>query len=471
MFVLNNNGDSLYNREHKLVETIPGDQICTLYLSGAGLLTTDKGKELSNIVANQILLDMPNSRKISNYVYVYNGSDQKPLRRIQFERYHKNLFEKIPKPSNLPKKYNKDESDPKPDVSYIYITKQNFNRVFKTQIAPALMQGNVEIDKGNLLMCFIVDGDMQVLKPMLVKKLRELSNEIPDKYLARLVKMQLINKIVPYDMVLKNDYVPELFVNAILPRITDNAGKRLTANHAAINMRKMNILAHCHGAYVVLRLSEIMREKMRALGYSAAEIKLIQSQMLVVALNPACPLGVTDMRVVSFTSAYDASTSRPANWIAKFIYNHVEQETKTKRNWNLQPGFLSGKNGDVFYVKQRFQLAEGLVSYHEHNNMHYVHEKMTEDGGVLIRLSRNVIMSGITNSFAQGTKLIPLPKLDELILDGKNDEYITQRFKEMKQNGRKFMNDVYKHATVTVHERNAQRVNKKSSEKIKTITR
>ena len=471
MFVLNNNGDSLYTRTHKMVETIPGDQVCVVYLGGEGIKDFDKGSQLSDIIANEILLEFPEISKVPNYAYVYNGTDQRPLRRIQFERHHKNLFEKLPQPSNLPKKSEYDELEQKPEVTNFYITKQNLHRVFKTQVAPALMHGNVEIDKGNLLMCFVVDGDMKTIKPILIKKLRELSNEIPDKNLARLVKMQLTEKIVPYEFLVKKDYSPEIFNSTILPRITDKYGKRLTANRAAINMRKMNFILHCGGAYMFLRLGEIMKTKMRELGYSADEIKLVQSQTFGVALNPACPLGVADMRVISFTSVYDARTPRPANWISKFLYTNVEQETKTKCDWDLQPGFLSGKNGDVFYIKQRFTLAEGIVSYHEHNNMHYVHERMTDAGRELMQLSRNVIVSGIKNSLKQKTKLVPLPKLDELILDGKNDDQITERFTEMKRNGRKFMNDVYKHATATVHARNAQRIKNKRTDPTKIITR
>jgi hypothetical protein len=212
-----------------------------------------------------------------------------------------------------------------------------------------------------------------------------------------------------------------------------------------------------------------MKQKMIELGYSKADIKNIQSQMLVTALNPACPLGVTDIRMISFMSVYDNRLTRPQNWLTNFLDNKMEQENDKKREWKLKPGFLSGKNGEVFYVKQRFKLAaDGAVSYNEHNNMHYVHENLTDDGRMIMKLMRNVIMFGIRNSSQQS--FVPLPKLEELILDGKNDTEIKKQFTDMKRNGRALMRSVYKHAMASVHTKIMQRSRTRLSPR-KTIAR
>ena len=83
--------------------------------------------------------------------------------------------------------------------------------------------------------------------------------------------------------------------------------------------------------------------------------------------------------------------------------------------------------------------------------MHYYHESLTSHGRIMMQLSRNIIMSGIRNSCAQtGGKLVPLPELNKLILDGKNDAEIKKLFTQMKQNGAKLISAAYKHATAVV---------------------
>lgn len=77
-------------------------------------------------------------------------------------------------------------------------------------------------------------------------------------------------------------YVDSLFEKAILPRISSLNGKeKLSVEEACKRIRKLNIVAHCHGAYVALKLEEKMQAKMNELGYSNEERKQIQSQMLV----------------------------------------------------------------------------------------------------------------------------------------------------------------------------------------------
>ncbi len=149
--------------------------------------------------------------------------------------------------------------------------------------------------------------------------------------------------------------------------------------------------------------------------------------------------------------------------------NKLEQENDKKREWKLKPGFLSGKNGEVFYVKQRFKLAgDGTVSGNEHNNMHYVHENLTDDGRMIMKWMRNIIMSGIRNSYDQADEFVPLPKLEELILDGKNDAEIKKQFTDMKRNGRALMASVYKFATARVHKVHAPKLTPRAT---RTITR
>lgn len=509
MFVLNNNGANLYTSSYKIVNSIPADETCIIYLGGEGIADSGKAGILSNILADQILLDMTDIPNIPNYAYIYDGSSQKASRKMQFERRNKNLMlthmgdndiyiteanvdtilntkiipgvkrgdfnlnliidsdirqiktkltdiiENKLKPifdqSVIDKVKSKIFVNPNP--KNIYITEQNIDRVFKTHVIPLIQNPKYEF-------CLIVDGDTEKLKKLVKQKLKSVDPN---------AAIKLFTKIFPYSKLFETEYTVELFNETILPRITDKSGGRLPTDIAMRNIRKINFVTHCHGAYIALRLADIMKQKMIELGYSKTDIKNVQSQMLVTALNPACPLGTTDIRMISFMSVYDNRLTRPQNWLTNFLDNKMEQENDKKREWKLKPGFLSGKNGEVFYVKQRFKLAaDGAVSYNEHNNMHYVHENLTDDGCMLMKWMRNIIMSGIRNSYDQADEFVPLPKLEELILDGKNDTEIKKQFTDMKRNGRALMASVYKFAIVRVHKVHADKSKPRTT---RTITR
>ena len=57
-------------------------------------------------------------------------------------------------------------------------------------------------------------------------------------------------------------YIKDIFDNTILPRITASDGNnRLPLRQARENIRHLNIVAHCHGAYVAVQLEKLMDKK------------------------------------------------------------------------------------------------------------------------------------------------------------------------------------------------------------------
>lgn len=101
-------------------------------------------------------------------------------------------------------------------------------------------------------------------------------------------------------------YIKDIFETAILPRITSQDGNgRLPLNQAQQNIRRLNIVAHCHGAYVATQLEKLMDEKMNELGYLPEEQQKIKSQLLVLAYNPDCPKHISKFRFISVESSQD----------------------------------------------------------------------------------------------------------------------------------------------------------------------
>ena len=70
-------------------------------------------------------------------------------------------------------------------------------------------------------------------------------------------------------------------------------------------IRNLTVFAHCHGAYVFLKLEEMMQDKMKELGYTADERNIIQKQLFCVAYAPLTPVGINKSNVINFASAWD----------------------------------------------------------------------------------------------------------------------------------------------------------------------
>ena len=101
-------------------------------------------------------------------------------------------------------------------------------------------------------------------------------------------------------------YIRDIFEQTLLPRIsTENGKKRLPAETAARYVRKANFVTHCHGAYVARELEKMTSEKMKSLGYSTAEQKLVLSRLMVLNYAPDCPYTASASSFVSIESAAD----------------------------------------------------------------------------------------------------------------------------------------------------------------------
>lgn len=105
---------------------------------------------------------------------------------------------------------------------------------------------------------------------------------------------------------LKPAYIRDIFEQTLLPRISTEGGKkRLPAETAARYVRKANFVTHCHGAYVARELEKLTSEKMKNLGYSPAEQKLVLSRLMVLNYAPDCPYIASASSFVSIESVAD----------------------------------------------------------------------------------------------------------------------------------------------------------------------
>lgn len=242
--------------------------------------------------------------------------------------------------------------------------------------------------------------------------------------LARTKLMQDHHRSVKLNKQLNEDtlhprYVDDLFDKALLNRISDKNGKRLSTDEACAKIRKLTIVAHCHGAYTFLKLEEKMQKKMQELGYSAEERAKIQHEMLCVAHAPYAPLGVSKSTMISFASAQDLEINH---------HNNFETEIRAmSKNNEVMLSYFPGKQGELFLTPSMGEDVE------EHNFLGYLPENqgLSKEGLAIMALSGNTIVNGVKNSLSGE----PLPPVKDLVCG--TDEKYQKLFDKLKDNGEK----------------------------------
>lgn len=222
---------------------------------------------------------------------------------------------------------------------------------------------------------------------------------------------------------LEPEYVKDIFNRFLLPRVSRD-GKRLDAETAARNVRGLNIVAHCHGAYTALLLEEMMQKKMKELGYNAEERAAVQKQLLVVAQSPYCPLGESKSTFVSFASARDMETSH---------YNNFEQALDAIRREEKIPfSYFPDRRGNLF-------LADTMGAENDEHNFWGFHYNDTIDkqGQALILLESKVLVNGVKNSL---TPERGIPETGDLAADDDDSRRLLER---AESNGRELYNKMY----------------------------
>ena len=420
------------------VPRIPANQACVLYLGGN--LTEDDQAASGNakIIEQEILPDVSRTVPVYSVEYDFDKDDLEFGWEYTFDK-HGRSFMLSPRLG-----------------AFISLSKKNLNTEFRRKILPRLHHDgapDIKYTLRNLQELYIAfDGDFDEMAEQLDAKFAQEMQKIG--YGPRDIEM--VQKVAHSHSIPASDldfgHVNDIFKKAVLPRISAHNGTtKLNVQETMRRVRGLNIVAHCHGAYVALKIEEKMQSKMRELGYSDAEISKILSQLLIVAHAPAVPMGVSEARTISFMSANDYMLTKPKNWVRQYVMTrHAEEgDGKIGPNW-MQPMFLSGKNGEAFVVHNAFNPDDfGAPRDDEHNNTHYTKvENQTQTGRLMGLIAGNIIRNGIENSLAkEGQRFKSLPPTHELIQGGADSRWMFGIFSIMQQNGRRFMRDVYRFAT------------------------
>ncbi len=432
----------------KPVERIPADDVCVVYLGGNGSRTDKEANGNAKIVDNELVSYL--KTKVDVYAVRYDFSDEDAYGQYARYRY---LSE------NFLSSAGKFSGESKQELS---LTTKNVTYEFKRYLYHYLVS-----DAGTKRPLDSIEGNLRGIKIYLGDNPGAVASKLNALVYASMEKLgysrdeadtiwnRLENNIVQEH----SEYIEKLFNATLLPRISDN-GKRLPLDVAQRRVRKINFVAHCHGAYVAKKLEEKARTKMHELGYSPREIKDVLAQMLVVAHAPSCNFNNSDALFVSFMSAFDTIVDTPVNWVKAYIdqmrkqdikYMVENKKTDIKHRWLPRgPVFLDKKHGNMFLIARGFDfnLNTASPSSDEHDNTHYdFMDKQNE----LNLIAADILSSGIENSLRQSKKFVPLPSIPDLMCRPDTDaNTIKKAFESMKRDGNKFIADVYSFASEKV---------------------
>ena len=199
------------------------------------------------------------------------------------------------------------------------------------------------------------------------------------------------------------------------------------------NVRNVTIVAHCHGAYTVLAVEELMRKKMTELGYSSQERDAIQKQLLCVAHAPYCPLGVSHSTFISFASTSD-NDIRHYNQFEALVRQIVKHD-------GIGLSWFPERRGNVFLVPSittsDFSSLGLFSSEHSYYGYDTNDRDFTPDGNILLEFEKNAIVNGVKNALAGA----PIPSVQELVTGGDAD--LLREFERATRNGNNAWNLVY----------------------------
>ena len=139
-------------------------------------------------------------------------------------------------------------------------------------------------------------------------------------------------------------YADNLYEQLIFPRLFDEKNKLLPFNEALKRMQKLVVITYCHGAYTWMKMEEHLPLLFMKGVYSRRQKKRLLKSITVLAYSPDCPLGYSQTKFISFSSASDLSIQH-GNGFVRYVHRNM-----FVKDFGLS--YLSGKLGRAFYCAQ-----------------------------------------------------------------------------------------------------------------------
>lgn len=235
-------------------------------------------------------------------------------------------------------------------------------------------------------------------------------------------------------------YIRDIFNAAFLPRISRKGGtERLPAEQASRNIRRLNIITHCHGSYDALCLEQMMLEKMSELGYAPSEQRKVVRNLLVLNYAPVCAQDMAKSQFISIESAADDHNRYQTDFkeylqMKSFDFGLIRMP---KQNGNIlmctkidksgiegnppKVVILRPVTGDEIFNRPKAgrEKKDEPRKLGEHEFLGFKKVANMSNGAVKMQsFANNILKNAVLNSLAQNKeKAVPLPPLRKLACD------------------------------------------------------
>jgi hypothetical protein len=253
----------------------------------------------------------------------------------------------------------------------------------------------------------------------------------------------------------KLNAIYDIYNSVVLPKITDKDGKKLPIQQLLKNIRTLTIIGYCAGGHFAMKLEEIIKKEMFALGYSNKEINTALGQIPVIGYAMNAPSEKSDLKFFNFNSVSDDQNMDSA--FKRYLY------FETKEN-EFDLMHFSNNRDDTFYcqslnkktvwvcqeinafLKQQEELAKIELhedhieskedSYRQHSFIGFVEKNGFSDGAKQLQaMFKSIVSKSVENSVnnSKSAEFIPLPETIDLI-DDNIDEYGKSNVVYMREN-------------------------------------
>lgn len=178
-------------------------------------------------------------------------------------------------------------------------------------------------------------------------------------------------------------YAQKIFNQIFAPRIENAEHKRFNKRQLMQNTNAL-VWTHCQGAATMLYVQDILRDRMKSMGYKTSEIRDFQQNILVIQHEPAAPLGELEFNTVSFMAADDSTTCQHD------IFSQQAKDYQTA----LRPSYFPQGNLFTAYRMRIDKISETLS---EHNNLGMAtpdYQTLSNDGKRIFQIQKNVLVRG-----------------------------------------------------------------------------
>ena len=281
----------------------------------------------------------------------------------------------------------------------------------------------------------------------MARYLQHIKHSDPQEYTS------IINSMLPEtkEEMTNPAYIQDIFDATIKPRISHNDTIRQSQGRALRNMRRLNFVTHCNGAFVAIELEDKTLSKTKVLGFSSNEQDQIFANQMVLNFNPEGAKNHSRSKFITIQSASDTHNPhtnfmeeyllmRPRDF--GFMY-YSSKNINTLMCAQVDKAGIEGNPPRVYIARPIEEVMEEAARARadaiknetkepeeekyvgEHSFMGFTPKPNMSQGAIKIqKLAGNILENAVYNSTEQTIEeFVPLPSFMNLAANDRNERF------------------------------------------------